>query len=154
VRALAAIVEHVIATEAPLHADDLVSRVAGFFGQRAGTRVRAHVLEASRNAASRGTVECRGEFLWKPGVSCQPRDRSGTGITADRIAPEEYDAAMTTVLAGGRSVRRDVLTAEARRLLGFERTGASLSAALDAAIDRLLASGTIGEGSDGYRLRV
>ena len=60
---------------------------------------------------------------------------------------------LMAVLAGGRSVRRDALTAEARRLLGFERTGATLSAALDAAIDRLLASGTIGEGSDGYRIR-
>jgi hypothetical protein len=80
------------------------------------------------------------------------RDHAGTGIAADRIAPEEYDAAMRAVLSDGRSVRRDALMAEARALLGFERTGATLSAALDAAIDRLVASAAIGEGSDGYRL--
>ncbi len=59
---------------------------------------------------------------------------------------------MRAVLSGGRSVRRDALMAEARALLGFERTGATLSAALDAAIDRLVASAAIGEASDGYRL--
>lgn len=153
VRSLADVVEHVVATESPVHEDDLVARVTSYFGQRAGTRIRAHMLAACRDAEQRGSLEIRGEFLWKPGTSCAPRDRSGTGIAADRIAPEEYDAAMVAVLAGGRSVRRDALTAEARRLLGFERTGATLSAALDAAIDRLLASGAIGEGSDGYRLR-
>ena len=59
---------------------------------------------------------------------------------------------MRVVLAGGTAVRHETLLAEARTLLGFERTGSTLSAALDAAIGRLLAGGEIGEGSAGYRL--
>jgi hypothetical protein len=102
---------------------------------------------------AKGSLEQRGEFLWAPGVECRPRDRSGSGIGADRIAPEEYDAAVRAVLAGGRSVRRDALMAETRGLLGFERTGSTLSAAIETAIDRLLAAGALGEGSAGYRLR-
>jgi very-short-patch-repair endonuclease len=153
VRALSAIAADVVRIEAPVHEDDVVTRVTGFYGQRAGARVRAHVLAACADAVMQGLMVRRGEFLWAPGTTCVPRDRSDTGVGADRIAPEEYDAAVGAVLAGGRSVRRDTLTAEARRLLGFERTGATLSASLDAAIDRLLASGTIGEASDGYRLR-
>jgi len=93
-----------------------------------------------------------GEFLWAPGKACRVRNHAGTGIAADRIAPEEFDAATRAVLRGGRSVGRDALMTGARALLGFERTGATLSAALETAIDRLLASGAIGEGSDGYRL--
>jgi len=80
------------------------------------------------------------------------RDRSDSGIGADRIAPEEYDAAIRLVLAVGQAVRHETLLTEARSLLGFERTGSTLSAALDAALGRLLATGEIGEGSAGYKL--
>lgn len=151
--ALSALVVHVVGIESPIHEDDVVTRVTGYFGQRAGARVRAHVLSAIADATGHGLVQRRREFLWSPGSACQPRDRSGSGITADRIAPEEYEAAMQAVLDGGRSVRRDALAAGTRRLLGFDRTGATLAAAVDAAIDRLVSTGAIGEGSDGYRKR-
>lgn len=150
---LAALVTRVVATESPVHEDDLAARVAGFWGQRVGARIRAHVLAAARASVARGHVETRGDFLWTPGAGCVARDRSGTGIGADRIAPEEYEAAVRVVLQGGRIVRRDALLTEARRRLGFERTGSTLAEALAGAVDRLLARGVIGEGSEGYRLR-
>lgn len=150
---LASIAVHVVGIESPVHEDDVVARVAGFWDQRVGTRIRAHVLAACSEAVRRGAVERREAFLWVPGSACQPRDRSDTGIGADRIAPEEYDAAVRAALAGGRILRRDALLVEARTHLGFERTGSTLGAALESSLQRLVASGTIGEGSDGYRLR-
>jgi hypothetical protein len=150
---MATIVAHVVGVESPVHEDDVVTRIAGFWDQRSGTRIRAHALAACAEAARRGAVQRRGEFLWTPRSTCQPRDRSDTGIGADRIAPEEYDAAVGASLADGRIVRREALLTEARTRLGFERTGSTLAAALEAALQRLLASGTVGEGSDGYRLR-
>jgi hypothetical protein len=56
-------------------------------------------------------------------------------------------------LVAGAGVRREAVLTAARTALGFERTGPMLSAALEAAIDRLVERGVIGEGSDGYRLR-
>ncbi|WP_291986680.1 DUF3320 domain-containing protein, partial [Luteitalea sp.] len=150
---LASFAAHVVGIESPVHEDDVVARVAGFWDQRVGTRIRAHVLAACSEAVRRGAVERREAFLWVPGSACQPRDRSDTGIGADRIAPEEYDAAVRAALAGGRILRRDALLVEARTHLGFERTGSTLGAALESSLQRLVASGTIGEGSDGYRLR-
>ncbi|BCS35937.1 hypothetical protein TBR22_A51720 [Luteitalea sp. TBR-22] len=151
--ALSAIVTHVVRIESPVHEDDVVARVAGYWEQRAGTRIRAHVLAACARAASKGAVERRGEFLWAPGSTCRPRDRSGSGIAADRIAPEEYEAAVRASLANGRVLRREALLAEARRRLGFERTGPTIAAALESAMDRLVSTATVGEGSEGYRLR-
>jgi hypothetical protein len=136
-----------------VHEDDVVARVAGYWDQRAGTKIRAHVLAAGERAVRQRAIERRGAFLWAPGSACQPRDRSGTGIGADRIAPEEYEAAVRASLGHGRVSRRETLLAEARRRLGFERTGPTIAAALEAAIDRLVASATLGEGSEGYRLR-
>ena len=150
---LVSIVKAVVDVESPVHEDDVIARVASFWGQRSGARIRMHVLTASREAAKRGLLVHRDEFVYAPHGCCVARDRSETGIAADRIAPEEYDAALLAVLAGERTVRRDALLAEARRRLGFERTGSTLSAALDAAVNRLLARGAIGEGSGGYRLR-
>jgi very-short-patch-repair endonuclease len=150
---LATIVTHVVALESPVHEDDVVARVAGYWDQRAGTKIRAHVLAAGERAVRQRAIERRGAFLWAPGSACQPRDRSGTGIGADRIAPEEYEAAVRASLGHGRVSRRETLLAEARSRLGFERTGPTIAAALEAAIDRLVASATLGEGSEGYRLR-
>jgi hypothetical protein len=57
------------------------------------------------------------------------------------------------VLAGGHGFARGQLTTEVRSVLGFSRTGAALDEAIGAAIDALLASGALGEGSAGLRLR-
>ena len=141
-----------VGIESPVHEDDLVSRVTGYFGQRVGTRIRAHVLAACDAAATARAVERRGDFLWQIGGIARVRDRSDSGIAAERIAPEEYDAALLGVLASGRAIRREALLTEARTVLGFERTGSTLSAALNDAIGRLLLAGDIGEGSAGYRL--
>ena len=152
VRTLASIVAAIVAVETPVHEDDVVARVSGFWEQRSGARIRAHISTACDVAAREKTIERRGEFLWHPAGKVRVRDRSDSGIGADRIAPEEYDAAIRLVLAVGQAVRHETLLTEARSLLGFERTGSTLSAALDAALGRLLATGEIGEGSAGYKL--
>ncbi len=153
VQALAPVVVHVVGVESPVHEDDVIGRIAGYWDQRVGSRIRAHVRAACDEAGRRGEVERRGEFLWAPGSACVPRDRSGTGMPADRIAPEEYEGALLASLAGGRILRREALMADARTRLGFERTGSTLASALESAVSRLVAAGEIGEGSEGYRRR-
>ena len=98
-------------------------------------------------------IERRGAFLWNPGSEVVVRSRAGTRIPAERIAPEEYRAAVELVLGGGRALARPALVNEVRSVLGFARTGASLDEAIGAVLDVMVTEGALGEGSTGVRLR-
>ena len=72
---------------------------------------------------------------------------------AERIAPEEYRAAVLLVLDERGSFARPALVNEVRSLLGFARTGAALDEAIGQVLDEMLADGVLGEGSTGIRRR-
>ena len=150
---LASAITRVVETESPVHIDDVVARVAGMWDTRAGTRIQARILEACALAERQRVVERRGDFLWHPGREAAVRSRAGTRIPAERIAPEEYRAAVTMVLQGGRGFARPALVTEVRSVLGFARTGAALDEAIGLVLDAMLAEGVLGEGSTGVRLR-
>ncbi|HTV03043.1 MAG TPA: DUF3320 domain-containing protein, partial [Luteitalea sp.] len=151
--ALESIVAAIVVAESPVHEDDVTTRAASFWDQRVGARIRSRVAEAIDAAKARGTIRARDAFLWGASDDCAARDRGETGIGAERIAPEEFEAAIMTALDPQQGSRREVVVAAARTALGFERTGPTLSALLDAAIDRLVSQGLIGEASDGFRRR-
>jgi very-short-patch-repair endonuclease len=149
-RAIADVVE----AEAPLHVDDLTARVAAMWGvPRAGSRMVARVVDALSAAERAGSVRLRGDFVWSAEGAVAVRSRAGTRIPAERIAPEEYREAILAVLRTGDGLPRRELASEVCGLLGFSRTGPRLEEAVGAALDALLAEGTIGEGSTGVRLR-
>jgi hypothetical protein len=143
----------VVEAEAPVHAADLTGRVAAMWDTRAGSRIAARILEACAAAERAGRLRRRGEFFWGASDAAPVRARGGTGIPAERVAPEEYEAAVRLVLAGGHGLARPQLTNEVRAVLGYGRAGPALEEAIGAAVDRLLASGALGEGSSGIRLR-
>jgi very-short-patch-repair endonuclease len=146
-------VTQVVSVESPVHAQDVVTRVVGMWGTRAGARIQARILEACRAAVRDGAIRKQGEFYWSLSDAVSVRSRSGMRIPADRIAPQEYEAALLAVLAGGHGFSRPQLTTEVRSVLGFGRTGAALDEAINGAVDRLLAAGKVGEASTGVRLR-
>ncbi|HLL83071.1 MAG TPA: DUF3320 domain-containing protein, partial [Longimicrobium sp.] len=149
-RAIADVVE----AEAPVHVDDLTSRVAAMWGvPRAGSRMVARVMDALSAAERAGSVQLRGDFVWSADGAVTVRSRAGTRIPAERIAPEEYREAVLAVLRTGDGLPRRELASEVCGLLGFSRTGPRLEEAVGAALDALLAEGAIGEGSTGVRLR-
>ena len=152
-RRLVEAVSVVVEAEAPVHEADVVARVVGMWDTRAGSRIQARIREALDTAERGGLVRRRGEFLWTTDERCVVRSRAGTRIPADRIAPEEYRRAVLDTLAGGEALPRDELVAGVRALLGYARTGPALDEAIGAAVDALLAEGTIGEGGTGIRLR-
>jgi very-short-patch-repair endonuclease len=150
---LVAAVTEVVAIEAPIHAAELATRVAGLWGSRTGPRKQARIQQACESAERSGALQRRGEFLWSPDGTCRLRSRSGTRIGANRIAPEEYAEAILAVLGTGFGFSRPQLIQEVRAVLGFSRTGANLDEAIGAAIDHLIQEGKLGEGSSGIRLR-
>jgi very-short-patch-repair endonuclease len=146
-------VREVVTTEAPIHEAELVARVAGMWGTRAGSRIQARIAEVVRAAEGDGLVRRRGAFLWRTEGELVLRSRAGTRITAEHIAPEEYEAAVRAVLAGGHAFPRPQLVTEVRAVLGYARTGAALDEAINRALDQLLAAGELGEAAAGIRMR-
>jgi very-short-patch-repair endonuclease len=145
----------VVETESPLHRFDVLTRVAGMWGMRLGSRIQERIRQACESAEGGGGVRLRGDFYWSvsSGDKCTVRSRAGTRIPGDRIAPEEYCEAILEVLAKGHAFSRTQLVNEVRSVFGFSRTGAVLDEAINSAIDLLLKENKLGEGSTGIRLR-
>lgn len=146
----------VVETEFPIHRFDVLTRVAGMWGMRLGSRIQGRILQACESAEGGGAVRLRGDFYWSvsSGGKCIVRSRAGTRIPGDRIAPEEYHEAILAVLAKGHAFSRSQLVNEVRSVFGFSRTGAILEEAINSEIDALLGTGKLGEGSTGIRRRV
>ena len=153
---LAQAVTTVVETESPLHMADILSRVAGMWGTRVGSRIQARILDACQAVERDGRIQRRGDFFWSAasGGRCTFRSRSGLRIPGDRIAPEEYREVLLAVLSTGHTFSRAQLTNEVRAVLGFSRTGAILDEAIGSAITLLLQEGKLGETSTGLRLRI
>jgi very-short-patch-repair endonuclease len=150
---LAQAIGDVVEVESPVHIDDVITRVAAMWDTRAGTRIQSRIVDACALAERQHLIERRGEFLWNPGHETTVRSRAGTRISAERIAPEEFHAAVRLVLDGGRAFARPALINEVRALLGFSRTGAALDEAIGNVVSAMLSEGVLGEGSTGLRLR-
>ena len=151
---IALAVHKVISIESPVHQEQLIARIVGMWGTKAGSRIRARIEEACRAVERDGGVRRRGVFLWGQRDDVTVRSRAEVRMAAEHIPPEEYDGALKAVLAGGHGFSREQLTNEIRAVLGFGRTGQALEEAITASIERALASGTIGESSMGVGLRV
>jgi len=146
--------KEIASIEAPLHVTDLTGRIGDMWGVgRVGSRIAAKVMQGIQTAARRGAIELRGEFVWVPGQGCTVRSRSGTGISAERISPEEYQEAIVQTLREAGVLPRDELIAAVRSLLGFSRTGPVLEECIGRAIGVLLTAGRLGEGSGGITFR-
>jgi len=150
---LATAVGSVVETESPVHIEDVAARVAGMWDTRVGTRIQARITDACALAERQHLIERRGDFLWHPGREVVVRSRAGTRMPAERIAPEEYRAAVMMVLGSGRGFARPALVTEVRSVLGFARTSAALDEAIVSVLDAMLVEGVLGDGSTGVRLR-
>jgi very-short-patch-repair endonuclease len=144
-------VTQVVEIEAPLHVTDLLTRVAGMWGVRAGARIRARVMDALE--ASQPQVTVQGEFVTQPGATVAVRSRANAHIPPERVAPEEYRLAILSVLGAGQGFSRADLSNEVRALLGYGRATEPLHQAVEAQVTGLLAEGRLGEGSAGLTLR-
>jgi len=151
-RVVSAVVS-VVDVESPVHVDDVMSRVAGMWSTRLGSRVQTKIAQAVKTAVNDRAVELRGEFLQRPGAPVTVRSRAGMRIPADRIAPEEYQGAIRLVLGAAGSLSRQELVNEVRALLGYGRSSAALVEACERALEVMLGAGAIGEGSGGVALR-
>lgn len=151
---VAAVLE-VVATESPVHIDDVFTRVASMWSlARVGSRIGDRLRDGVTAAARAGGVVLRGEYLWTPAMAqstATPRNRSGTRIPGDRVSMEETQAAIILVLRAAGGLQSEELLSEVRQVLGVGR--GSLAPTFDVALRGLIHFGTVGEGSAGFALR-
>jgi very-short-patch-repair endonuclease len=148
-------IEEVATVEAPLHISDMASRVAARWGyDRVGPKMMRRIRAVVEGCARQGKISLRGDFVFiNSNETITVRSRVGTKIPPERIAPEEYRAAILMILQAGDGLDRKILTNTVRALFGFSRTGTNLETAIGRAIDALLAENVVGEGSTGIKLR-
>jgi hypothetical protein len=147
---LVAAIGEVARAEAPVHDEDVMTRLASAYGdQRVGPRMARQLESALSTAERRGVIVRRDGFVYLPNETVQVRSRSGTAIPAERIAPEEYRETVLLVLRSNSALPKVELVAAVRTVLGFSRTGSKLEERIGQAIDWLLHAGKVGEGSTG-----
>lgn len=148
-------IDQIVSIEAPLHIIDLAARVAARWDCLVSAKRMNRIRAVAEMSAGRGRIHLRGDFVYDASStgSVPVRQRAGTKIPPERIAPEEYREAILMVLRAGDGLERKLLTNHVRALFGFSRTGPNLEAAIGAAIDALLADEVVGEGSTGIRPR-
>ncbi len=150
---LVSAVQSVVSCEAPIHFTDLVTRVAGMWGQKSGSRISARVMELVCEGHDRGDLGLRGDFVYAASKPVTVRSRAHVRTPADHISPEEYRAAVLVISHEGFGFDRPALVAEVRGLLGYGRSGAALGTCIEKAIESLLTEAVLGEGSSGITLR-
>jgi very-short-patch-repair endonuclease len=143
------LVKQILASEAPIHRNDLDGKIVRSWGWSALTRRgRTHMDAIIARMASVGEVRCQGEFVWRadqdpsthegfrtPGTS-GPRD-------ADRIPPEEIANAMAAVLQANIAMEEEPMLKETARILGYVRVSAKTMEALKAGLNPLLQRSTV-----------
>lgn len=152
--AIADVIAAVLATEAPVHGELLVRRVASFFDlPRVTARTRARVLELARSLPPDKRPSERDEVLWPPGLDPDAWSAFRVPAAADpasqreaeHIPPEEVANAAVHVVRTQVALGRQDLLRQTALLLGFARVGARVRASIAAGIDRAVARGRLRE---------
>ncbi len=120
---------------------------------RLSDRVRRRIDPLLDDAARRGIVTRRGEFLWRPGDDPDTWDRvrgvgDGEAREAASIPPEEIAAAARRVLDGAIALPAEALARETARQFGISRLGARVDAAMQAGIELLCNRGVAARDGD------
>jgi hypothetical protein len=145
-QALAELVRKVVAVEGPIHEDELARRMAACYGMsRVGNKIGARVRHAVAYALTHYGIVCRGKFLWLVNMA-EPcvRSRSGEGPRdIELISPEEIARAARQLLKVQFGMDRRDLVVQTARVLGFNNTGTSIAAAIEAMIEQEIIGGHI-----------
>jgi very-short-patch-repair endonuclease len=145
---IAALAGFVVKAEAPIHGEEVARRIREAFQlERTGSRILAKINDALSTAERLGEVVSE-EGFWSTRERLQPlpRDRRNAALPlrrADRIAPYEYRLAVLQVVEAAVGIAREDLIPETARLLGFDRTGNDLHAAIEKQIAVLLKNAQI-----------
>ena len=149
--ALRRTIEKVLSVEAPIHVDLLATRICKAWGRAATAKVREAIDGVLAQMKRERRCTRAGDFVWTSDqfdIRVPGRDeRSKRDVRL--IPPEELREAIHRLLCDARLASDDELLISVARIFGWDRTGAKIHAALDAAIAKLEGQGWIVRGEDG-----
>jgi len=136
---LAQYVVKVVDTEGPVHIDEVIHRIVELAGlKRAGSRIQSAVSNAINYASRRGEIRKKQDFLWaldQSGVLVRDRSDMEPGSRKYEYIPqEELLETIRQIVEFSYSVQKDVLAAEAYKILGFHRVTERAQAIFDKAL--------------------
>ncbi|NPD16486.1 DUF3320 domain-containing protein [Xinfangfangia sp. D13-10-4-6] len=136
------LIVRIVDIEGPIHVDELARRITAAFGKtRTGARIVDTTMRALQAVQKRSDNRLRrvGEFVLNEEQLATPpvRDRraeTGAILKAEYLSPMEIAAAAARIKAESGLMPPEEMTRAVARLLGFQRVGPDLSAAILAII--------------------
>ncbi|MBV1697678.1 MAG: DUF3320 domain-containing protein, partial [Hyphomicrobiales bacterium] len=147
----------VIEAEGPIHTHEVARRIREAFAlQKTGKKILAHVRSGLNHLSRSGSVTRESHFWSITGQKISAvRNRRNAALPLRRatmIAPEEYQLALTTIIADTVVISKNDLVVETARLFGFDRTGPDLKEAIDHQAEKLVKEGQLYLDEGGLRL--
>ncbi len=135
------LIEQVIVIEAPIHMNELASRVAECFEiSKVGSKVLGAITKLAHSLHVQGKILVRKNFVYKDAQTVNPiRNRSAEGsvIDPDYFPPDEIEQTIILTLNKEFSINQDDLIQKSSRLFGFQRCGPKLYKTVEKAINGL-----------------
>ena len=146
---LVPLVRDVVEIEQPVHTDTVIDRVrTTYVVHRAGTRIRARIRQAIKQAPAVRRKDGDDAFLCLAGESGPARPRRADDRAIGRIAAAELDEGLLLVARKTFGCARADLVRETARQFGYRRTGRDIAARLEERIERLVESGRLSPRGD------
>ncbi|WP_421595150.1 DUF3320 domain-containing protein [Rahnella sp. PD4] len=145
---LAKIVEQIVLVEAPIHMNEVITRIRTAWGlQRAGARIESAVNNAIQIALGNGKIILKNDFLTVNDLNITIRNRqnvlSQTLRKPENISPEEISIGIVATISKSFGATHDELVISISRLLGFKSTSLLLRSNINDAIQTLINSNKI-----------
>lgn len=145
---MAELVQSIVQIEQPIHVDEVARRVAKTWGlQKAGSRIRSTVLDATVSAKRNGVRLTRDYLSTTDSKPLQVRDRSEVESTtlrkAEYLPPNEIDLAICESVSRNVGAISDDIARDVAVAFGFKSTSAQLKTAIYKGIKRLKARGKL-----------
>ena len=155
-RSVGRALEKVVRKESPVHVEEAARRAMNRWGfSQLGSRIKSRMSDAVSALTSRGMIDRRGDYLWKPGMdtpAVRTRDVPGHSFDTDKIPPAEIRQAVRLLLKHRAPLLEDQIPKETVRLLGFQRAGKTLRSSVEEAVEDLIDGGGIVPGGYGLKL--
>jgi len=152
---VAELIQYTLGFESPIHIDELVRRVCTYFSiARAGNKIKERIQGLICGMSLGEELSLRTDFIWRRGqehVTVYSRDIDYK-FAPEHISPEEYAAAIISVLDRRPNRMQDELVADTARYLGFARAGQKINELISDAVRRLIEMNIVTAGATGLRL--
>lgn len=139
---LAKIVEQIVLVEAPIHVNEVITRVRSAWGlQRAGARIEAIVKDAIKITTSNSSFCLEDGFLYSYSLSITLRDRTNVksaGLRkSENISNKEMEAGIIDIINKSFGATQDELVNSVSRTMGFKATSGTLKGIIISIIQKM-----------------